>query len=80
MSKIFGIKKYQIQFEEFFLQKSLGFVCLKHGFIKFGIDMGTDFKTFPFFDSIGFSIEKIWYRKKVLYSAPFRFWVSSHTD
>ena len=42
--------------------------------------MGTGFKTFPFFDSIGFSIETIWYRKKVLYSAPFRFWVSSHTD
>ena len=30
--------------------------------------------------SIGFGIEKIWYRKKVLDSVSFRFWVSSHTD
>ena len=29
--------------------------------------------------SIGFGIEKNWYRKKVSDSVSFRFWVSSHT-
>ena len=51
------------------------------------------FETFPFFrwfrfryrkkfgieKSIGFGIEKNWYRKKVSDSVSLRFWVSSHT-
>ena len=59
-------------------QKSLGFVGLNHGFLKFGIGIGFGFETFPVLwlgtdsvskkfgieKSIGFGIGKIWYRKK----------------
>ena len=39
--------KYRIRYQKK-LSKSLEFVCLKHGFVKFGIDIGIGFKTFQF--------------------------------
>ena len=91
--EIFGIEN-SIRFcIEKKLSQNLGFVCLKHGFVKFGICIGIGFETFPFFwmvsdsvskkfgieKSIRFGIEKCWYQKKVSDSVSFRFWVSSHT-
>ena len=60
--KIFGIKKSIgcgigniwywkkscIQYRKK-LSKNLGYVCSKHGFVKFGICIDTGFETFPIF-------------------------------
>ena len=53
VSEIFGIKTslgFSIKKKS---QKSLGFLCFKNGFVKFGIGIGIGLETFP-----------IWYRKK----------------
>ena len=78
VSEIFGIEKSLGFGIEKNYQKILGFVCLKHGFVKFGIGIGIGFETLLFFGmvsdlalkkfgiekSIGFGVKKIWYRKK----------------
>ena len=75
VSEIFGIEKSLGFGIEKNYQKNLGFVCLKHGFVKFGIGIGIGFKTFPIFlivsdlvskISIGFGIGKKIVSKKVL--------------
>ena len=49
VSEIFGIEKSLGFGIEKNYQKNLGFVCLKHGFVKFGIGIGIGFETFPIF-------------------------------
>ena len=39
-------------------QKNLGFVCFKHGFVKFGIGIGISFETFPIFLMVSVSVSK----------------------
>ena len=58
VSEIFGIEKSLGLGIENNYQKNLGFVCLKHSFVKFGIGIGIGFKTFPVFWLVSDSVSK----------------------
>ena len=80
VSEIFGIEKSIGFVMEKNYQKNLGFVCLKHGFLKFGIGIGIGFETFPvFFGWYWIRGRKYLESEKSSDSVSFRFWVSSHT-
>ena len=56
VSKIFVINKsFRFSIGKYF-QKDLGFVCFKHGFVKFGICIGIGFKTFLIFSIVSDSV------------------------
>ena len=57
--KIFVIEKSLKFGIEKIYQKSLGFLCFKHGFVKFGIGIGIGFKTCPIFLIVSDSASKI---------------------
>ena len=76
IKKIWYRKKYRIQYWKYLVskkisdlvlkknyQKDLGFVCLKHGFVKLGIGIGISFKTFPFFWWYRIRYRKNWFKK-----------------
>ena len=88
VSEIFGIEKSIGFVIEKNYQKNLCFVCLKHGFLKFGIGIGIGFETFPVFwlvsdsvskkfgieKSIGFGIGRNLVSKKVSDSVSEKIW------
>ena len=71
-------QKYRYRFRNFLLSKKYRYWFQKKLYLKkyrywYQKKIGIE-------KSIGISIEKNWYRKKVLDSASFRFWVLSHTE